>query len=42
MIDVLLIFLLQRQLEEVEIKQRDVESRGVAIERALRGEGPGM
>lgn len=26
---------------QVEIKQREVEMRGVAIERALRGEGPG-
>ncbi len=32
---------IQRQLEEVEIKQRDVERRGVNIERALRGDGPG-
>ncbi len=32
---------IQRQLEEVEIKQREVEKRGVGTERALRGEGPG-
>ena len=30
-----------RQLEEVEVKQRGIEERGVAIERALRGDGPG-
>ena len=32
---------IQRQLEEVEIKQREVEKRGVTIERALRGDGSG-
>lgn len=29
---------IQRQLEEVAEKQRDVEERGVAIEKILRGE----
>lgn len=33
---------IQRQLDEVEIKQRQVEMKGIAIERALRGEGPGQ
>ena len=32
---------IQRQLEEVEIKQREVEKQGVTIERALRGDGSG-
>ena len=32
---------LQRKLEEVETKQHEVEGRGVDIEKALRGEGPG-
>ncbi|KAK2182204.1 hypothetical protein NP493_363g01004 [Ridgeia piscesae] len=31
---------IQRQLEEVEVKQREVEKRGVVIERVLRGDGP--
>ncbi|XP_030844270.1 F-actin-monooxygenase MICAL2 isoform X3 [Strongylocentrotus purpuratus] len=29
---------IQRQLQEVEVKQRELENRGVAAERALRGE----
>lgn len=29
---------IQRQLEEVGEKQRDVEERGVAIEKIIRGE----
>ena len=33
---------IQRQLEEVEVKQREVEKRGVVIERVLRGDGPGQ
>ena len=33
---------IQRQLEEVELKQREVEKRGVVIERVLRGDGPGQ
>jgi len=32
---------IQRQLEEVELKQKDVEQRGVAIEKSLQGEGSG-
>ncbi len=32
---------IQRQLEEVETKQREVEERGVKIERALQEEGLG-
>ncbi|KAF0290354.1 [F-actin]-monooxygenase MICAL3 [Amphibalanus amphitrite] len=30
---------LQRQLDEVEVRQRDLEQRGIAVERAIRGEG---
>ncbi|CAD6241476.1 GSCOCG00009273001-RA-CDS [Cotesia congregata] len=30
---------IQRKLEETEVKQRDLESRGVSVEKALRGEG---
>ncbi|XP_067012830.2 uncharacterized protein Mical isoform X2 [Anabrus simplex] len=30
---------IQRQLEEVEVKQRELERRGVSVEKALRGEG---
>nr|CAD7459395.1 unnamed protein product [Timema tahoe] len=30
---------IQRQLEEVEVKQRELEQRGVSVEKALRGEG---
>lgn len=29
---------IQRKLEETEVKQRDLESRGVSVEKALRGE----
>ncbi|KAJ4429635.1 hypothetical protein ANN_21836 [Periplaneta americana] len=29
----------QRQLEELEVKQRELEQRGVSVEKALRGEG---
>ena len=32
---------IQRQLEDVEIKQREVEQRGVVIERVLRGDTSG-
>ncbi|CAG2059065.1 unnamed protein product, partial [Timema podura] len=32
---------IQRQLEEVEVKQRELEQRGVSVEKALRGEGAG-
>ncbi|GFN80911.1 [F-actin]-methionine sulfoxide oxidase mical3 [Plakobranchus ocellatus] len=31
---------IQRQLEEVEVRQRDLETRGIAVEKALRGDGP--
>ncbi|XP_033740266.1 protein-methionine sulfoxide oxidase mical3b-like isoform X3 [Pecten maximus] len=31
---------IQRQLEEVDVKQRELEERGVSIEKALRGDGP--
>lgn len=31
----------QRQLEELEVKQKELEQRGVCIEKALRGEGSG-
>jgi hypothetical protein len=30
---------IQRQLEELDVKQRELERRGVAVEKALRGEG---
>lgn len=30
--------IIQRQLEQVEVKQRQLEERGVAVEKALRGE----
>ena len=30
---------IQRQLEEVELHQREVEERGIEIEKCLRGEG---
>ena len=29
---------IQRQLEEVEVKQKEIEARGVSVEKALRGE----
>ena len=32
---------IQRQLEELEVKQRELERRGVSVEKALRGEGSG-
>jgi hypothetical protein len=32
---------IQRQLEEIEVKQKTMEERGVVVEQALRGEGPG-
>lgn len=32
---------IQRQLEELEVKQRELEQRGVTLEKALRGEGTG-
>lgn len=31
---------IQRQLEEVEVRQRELENRGIAVEKALRGDGP--
>lgn len=31
----------QRQLEELEIKQKELEAQGVAVEKALRGEDTG-
>lgn len=34
----LLLQIIQRQLEQVEEKQRQLEERGVAVEKALRGE----
>ncbi|XP_046409938.1 F-actin-monooxygenase Mical isoform X1 [Neodiprion fabricii] len=33
---------IQRKLEETEVKQRELESRGVSVEKALRGEGECM
>lgn len=33
-----LLQIIQRQLEQVEEKQRQLEERGVAVEKALRGE----
>lgn len=30
---------IQRKLEETEVKQRELESRGVTVEKSLRGEG---
>lgn len=32
---------IQRNLEEVDVKQKELEERGVHVEMALRGEGPG-
>jgi len=32
---------IQRQLEEVEQRQRDIEQKGIAVEKALRGESTG-
>ena len=32
---------IQRQLEELEVKQRELEAQGVALEKGLRGENPG-
>lgn len=32
---------IQRNLEEVDVKQKELEDRGVHVEMALRGEGPG-
>ncbi|KAH3738337.1 hypothetical protein DPMN_044971 [Dreissena polymorpha] len=31
---------IQRKLQEVDVKQRELEEKGVNVERALRGEGP--
>ncbi|CAL1537118.1 unnamed protein product, partial [Lymnaea stagnalis] len=31
---------IQRQLEEVEVRQRELEERGITVEKALRGDGP--
>lgn len=33
---------IQRKLEETEVKQKELESRGVSVEKALRGEGGKM
>jgi hypothetical protein len=33
---------IQRQLEEVDVKQKELEERGVVVEKALRGDGDGM
>lgn len=30
---------IQRKLEETEVKQKELESRGVSVEKSLRGEG---
>lgn len=30
---------IQRKLEETEVKQKELENRGVSVEKALRGEG---
>jgi hypothetical protein len=30
------------QLEEVDVKQKELEERGVVVEKALRGDGDGM
>ncbi|XP_073975885.1 molecule interacting with CasL isoform X2 [Rhodnius prolixus] len=32
----------QRELEELEVKQKELEAKGVAVEKALRGEDTGM
>ena len=32
---------IQRHLEEIEVKHREFEERGIVVEKALRGEGPG-
>lgn len=32
---------IQRQLEELEVKQKELEQQGVSVEKALRGEGNG-
>lgn len=31
----------QRELEELEVKQKELEAKGVAVEKALRGEETG-
>lgn len=31
----------QRELEELEVKQKELEAQGVAVEKALRGEETG-
>lgn len=33
-----LLQMIQRQLQQVEVKQRELEERGVMVEKALRGE----
>ena len=33
---------IQRQLEEVDVKQKELEERGVVVEKALRGDGDGI
>lgn len=33
---------IQRQLEELEVKQKVLEQQGVSVEKALRGEGNGV
>lgn len=33
---------IQREQEEIEVKLKELEARGVLIEKALRGEGPNM
>lgn len=33
---------IQRQLEELEVKQRELERRGVHVEKAIRGEDNGQ
>jgi hypothetical protein len=30
---------IQRKLEETEVKQKELENRGVSVEKSLRGEG---
>lgn len=30
---------IQRKLEETEVKQKELENRGVCVEKSLRGEG---
>ena len=38
-LNVIVVFPSQRQLEEIEVRQRELEERGIAVEKSLRGDG---